>query len=276
MVADRDRSGLSLAYAINLQQQMTYTVASAPYPDGKLWLGGAFTDVPGEQQAGNVTAVDYNTGKIHWQVKTPQPMIGGILATAGGLVFTGEANGWFKAYDAKNGKDPVEVPGRRRRQRAAVVLHGRRQAICRGRRRRQRADRLQARQQHHRLHGGVTDARRERPTQWQGRDRQRPRPFFDVASKAGGALRFELGSALGHDRIGHAPMVDLLPPCFACRLGRTRADHRGEGAGLRRLPRRKRRAARASLSGAGDLGPESRLPLLSAPRLQIAARARTT
>jgi alcohol dehydrogenase (cytochrome c) len=83
---------------------MTYTVASAAYPEGKLWLGGAFTNVPGGVQAGNVTAVDYDTGKIKWQVKTPQPMIGGILATAGGLVFAGESNGWFKAYDAKTGK----------------------------------------------------------------------------------------------------------------------------------------------------------------------------
>jgi glucose dehydrogenase len=32
-------------------------------------------------------------------------MIGGILATAGGLVFTGEGNGWFKAYDSANGKE---------------------------------------------------------------------------------------------------------------------------------------------------------------------------
>ena len=96
--------GLNLAYAINLEQEMTYTVASAPYPEGKLWLGGAFTNVPGGVQAGNVTAVDYNTGKIKWQVKTPQPMIGGILATGGGLVFAGESNGWFKAYDAKDGK----------------------------------------------------------------------------------------------------------------------------------------------------------------------------
>jgi alcohol dehydrogenase (cytochrome c) len=95
--------GLNLAYAINLEQEMTYTVASSPYPNGKLWLGGAFTNVPGGVQAGNVTAVDYNTGKVKWQVKTPQPMIGGLLATAGGLVFTGEANGWFKAYDAKSG-----------------------------------------------------------------------------------------------------------------------------------------------------------------------------
>ncbi|MFZ2069430.1 MAG: PQQ-binding-like beta-propeller repeat protein [Xanthobacteraceae bacterium] len=93
-----------LAYAINLEQEMTYTVNSTPYPDGKLWLGGAFTNVPGGIQAGNVTAVDYNTGKIKWQVKTPQPMIGGILATAGGVVFAGESNGWFEAYDSSNGK----------------------------------------------------------------------------------------------------------------------------------------------------------------------------
>jgi alcohol dehydrogenase (cytochrome c) len=94
---------LNLAYAINLEQEMTYTVDSSPYPLGKLWLGGAFTNVPGGIQTGNVTAVDYNTGKIKWQVKTPQPMIGGILATAGGVVFAGEANGWFKAYDASSG-----------------------------------------------------------------------------------------------------------------------------------------------------------------------------
>jgi PQQ-dependent dehydrogenase (methanol/ethanol family) len=95
--------GLGLAYAINLEQEMTYTVDSTPYPGGKLWLGGAFTNTPGGVQTGNVTAVDYNTGKIKWQVKTPQPMIGGILATAGGLVFAGESNGWFKAYDANSG-----------------------------------------------------------------------------------------------------------------------------------------------------------------------------
>ena len=60
--------------------------------------------IPGSEQFGNVTAVDYNTGKIAWQVKTPLPMMGGTLATAGGLVFTGEGDGWFRAYDATNGK----------------------------------------------------------------------------------------------------------------------------------------------------------------------------
>ncbi len=79
---------------------MTYHVEETPYPDGKLWLGGAFKVIPTEQQWGNVSAVDYNTGKIKWKVKTQQPMIGGILATAGGLVFTGEGNGLFKAFNS--------------------------------------------------------------------------------------------------------------------------------------------------------------------------------
>jgi alcohol dehydrogenase (cytochrome c) len=96
--------GESMAYAINLEQEMTYTVAEEAYPDGKLWLGGAFTNIPGGIQTGNITAVNHNTGKIIWQVKTPQPMIGGILATSGGLVFAGEGNGSFKAYNSANGK----------------------------------------------------------------------------------------------------------------------------------------------------------------------------
>lgn len=96
---------LGLVYAINLHQPMTYHVEETPYPGGKLWLGGAFKVIPTEEQFGNVTAVDYNSGAIRWKVKTQQPMIGGILATAGGLVFTGEGNGYVKAYDSSTGSE---------------------------------------------------------------------------------------------------------------------------------------------------------------------------
>ncbi len=96
---------LGLSYAINLHQPMTYHVESTPYPGGKLWLGGAFKVIASEEQWGNIAAVDYNTGAIRWKVKTQQPMIGGILATAGGLVFTGQGNGTFAAYDAANGTE---------------------------------------------------------------------------------------------------------------------------------------------------------------------------
>ena len=94
---------LGLTYAVNLHQPMTYQVQSSPYPGGKLWLGGAFKVIATEESFGNVTAVDYNTGKIAWQKKTPLPMMGGALTTAGGLMFTGEGDGWFRAYDAKSG-----------------------------------------------------------------------------------------------------------------------------------------------------------------------------
>ena len=96
---------LHMAYAANLHQPMTYHVEEAGYPGGdKLWLGGAFKTVPGEKQWGRLAAVNLDTGKLAWKADTAQPLIGGVLATAGNLVFTGEGNGSFNAYDAKSGK----------------------------------------------------------------------------------------------------------------------------------------------------------------------------
>jgi PQQ-dependent dehydrogenase (methanol/ethanol family) len=96
---------LHMAYAANLHQPMTYHVEESPYPGGKLWLGGAFKVIPSEEQWGQLVAVNLDTGKVAWKQKTPQPLIGGVLATAGGVVFNGEANGWFKAFDSKTGKE---------------------------------------------------------------------------------------------------------------------------------------------------------------------------
>ena len=95
---------LGLAYAANLHQPMTYHVEAAEYPGGdKLWLGGAFKVIPGEASWGRLSAVDINSGTIAWEADTDQPLMGGVLATAGNLVFTGEGNGSFNAYDATTG-----------------------------------------------------------------------------------------------------------------------------------------------------------------------------
>jgi PQQ-dependent dehydrogenase (methanol/ethanol family) len=94
---------LGVSYAVNMHQPTTYYRHSSAYPRGKLWFGGSFQIIQAEEQYGNVTAVDYNTGKIVWQRKTSLPMVGGLLATAGGLLFAGESDGWFRAYDAKGG-----------------------------------------------------------------------------------------------------------------------------------------------------------------------------
>jgi PQQ-dependent dehydrogenase (methanol/ethanol family) len=94
-----------LAIALNLHQPMTYHVENASYPGGaKLWLGGAFKTIPGEKQWGRVAAVSVDTGKVVWKHDTDQPLIGGGLATAGGLYFFGEGNGSFNALDSKTGK----------------------------------------------------------------------------------------------------------------------------------------------------------------------------
>jgi alcohol dehydrogenase (cytochrome c) len=94
---------LRMAYAANLHQPMTYHVEEAKYPGGKLWLGGAFKVIAAEKQWGRLAAVNLDTGKLAWKFDTEQPLIGGVLATAGGLVFNGEGNGLFRAFDAATG-----------------------------------------------------------------------------------------------------------------------------------------------------------------------------
>jgi PQQ-dependent dehydrogenase (methanol/ethanol family) len=95
---------LGYAFVAALHQPMHYKVHTAPWEKGRLWLGSAFVAIPGEEQYGLYSAVDLKTGKIAWQNKVPQPMMGGGLATAGGLTFTGEGNGNFNAYNSKTGK----------------------------------------------------------------------------------------------------------------------------------------------------------------------------
>jgi alcohol dehydrogenase (cytochrome c) len=50
---------------------------------------------------GSVTAIDAKSGAIVAKHETKYPMLGGILTTAGGLVFTGHPSGEFVALDAK-------------------------------------------------------------------------------------------------------------------------------------------------------------------------------
>ena len=49
-------------------------------------------------------ALTPDTGKVKWKFDTEQPLIGGGLATAGGLYFFGEGNGNFNALDSGTGK----------------------------------------------------------------------------------------------------------------------------------------------------------------------------
>lgn len=55
---------------------------------------------------GTLTALDLAAGgRRRWQVRTDEPLIGGVLATAGGLVFSGAGKGRFAAFDAGSGRE---------------------------------------------------------------------------------------------------------------------------------------------------------------------------
>ncbi|MEO7986214.1 MAG: PQQ-binding-like beta-propeller repeat protein [Gemmatimonadales bacterium] len=90
-------------YVLALHQPMLYKVKPEPLRPPAFWLSGAFYG-NGEPQYGLFTAVDLTTGKIAWQNRVADPMIGGALATAGGLVFTGTKDKQFLAFDARTGK----------------------------------------------------------------------------------------------------------------------------------------------------------------------------
>lgn len=96
----------NLFYVMEMNQLMTFTTSDATTIPGQLRLGSTFKNVKGDAsvQNGVLDAVDVNTGKIAWAYDAPQPMIGGVLATAGNLVFTGEGNGWFDAFNAETGE----------------------------------------------------------------------------------------------------------------------------------------------------------------------------
>jgi alcohol dehydrogenase (cytochrome c) len=90
-------------YVLGLHQPMFYKVKPGPLQPPAFWLGGIFVGT-GEPQYGLFSAVDLATGKIAWQQKVKDPMIGGALATAGGVVFTGTKDKQFLAFDARTGK----------------------------------------------------------------------------------------------------------------------------------------------------------------------------
>jgi len=92
-------------YVLGMDQLMNFQVHPSGYQAGRIRLGSAFTNVaPHGLQDGRFVAINVDTGKVAWTYKTPQPLIGGALATAGNLVFFGEGNGWFDALDATSGK----------------------------------------------------------------------------------------------------------------------------------------------------------------------------
>src|ERR1700674_3344157 len=94
-----------LFYVTAREQCDIFSTAPQPYEEGHAYYGSAY--FPNDDAApfwGALRAIDPATGKIKWEWKHPSPTWAGVLSTAGGLVFTGDAEGNFIALDAATGK----------------------------------------------------------------------------------------------------------------------------------------------------------------------------
>lgn len=75
------------------------------YKAGAAYLGSGFTIKPiFDTHIGSLKAVDPKTGEIVWEYKNEAPLWGGVLTTAGNLVFFGTPQGYLMGLNAKTGE----------------------------------------------------------------------------------------------------------------------------------------------------------------------------
>jgi alcohol dehydrogenase (cytochrome c) len=77
---------------------------TADFVEGEWYELSHAGPAPGEPAVGSLIALDPNTGQMRWRHETNRTPSGGVLATAGGLVLTGDFFGNVIALDARTGK----------------------------------------------------------------------------------------------------------------------------------------------------------------------------
>jgi alcohol dehydrogenase (cytochrome c) len=94
-----------LFYLMALERCNVFTKAEAVWTPGESYYGGDSRNIPNDPGQKFLRAIDVQTGKIAWEI--PQTgdasSWGGVLSTAGGVVFFCEDSGAFAAADAKTG-----------------------------------------------------------------------------------------------------------------------------------------------------------------------------
>ena len=95
-----------LVYIPTMNLCMDLEGIQADYKRGAFYLGVNFdlNKVGPGGHMGGLQAWNPVTQKEVWFNKDELPFSGGIMSTAGGVVFQGDIKGWFKAVDAKTGK----------------------------------------------------------------------------------------------------------------------------------------------------------------------------
>ncbi len=83
-----------------------YWTEKVVYKPGAAYLGMGFRiKRMYPDSVGSLRAFNPTTGKMVWEHKEAYPLWSGTLATRGDLVFAGTSDGYFKAFEAKTGKE---------------------------------------------------------------------------------------------------------------------------------------------------------------------------
>ncbi|MEQ8428062.1 MAG: PQQ-dependent dehydrogenase, methanol/ethanol family [Gammaproteobacteria bacterium] len=89
-------------YVPGIDMSMDIAAKEQEFQPGQWWLGTSVIRLnPG---AGYVKAFDGTTGDLVWMRSQNTPATGGMLSTGGGLVFNGDAEGFFRAMDDETGE----------------------------------------------------------------------------------------------------------------------------------------------------------------------------
>lgn len=91
------------SFVAGIHAPINYRLVEEPAKDGAPPIRYASSEPTKDPHWGILSAINLTTGKLNWQVKTEQPLIGGLLGTGSGLLFMGEGNGSFNAYDSASG-----------------------------------------------------------------------------------------------------------------------------------------------------------------------------
>jgi len=93
-----------LFYVPSNEWQMSIWNEPTAYKKGAAYLGAGFTiKSNNDDYIGVLRAIDPKTGDEVWRYKNYAPLWGGVLTTAGNLVFMGNPEGYLMAFDAKTG-----------------------------------------------------------------------------------------------------------------------------------------------------------------------------
>ena len=93
-----------IAFVAGIHAPIKYTLVEEPAKNGTPAIRYASSEPTKDARWGVLSAINLSSGKMLWQVKTAQPLMGGLLATQSGLLFMGEGDGRFNAYDSRTGE----------------------------------------------------------------------------------------------------------------------------------------------------------------------------